>query len=99
MTSAELKDICIAAISAAQSSRGKYKGSLKAKCPPTGSDAAAAWQAITAHANPYKIGFGHMMFFSDRQKTIYDTIDKALEGTDVRGLDRDRVVLERLGAW
>ena len=99
MTSAELKDICIAAISAAQSSRGKYKGALKAKCPPIGSDAAAAWQAITAHANPYKIGFGHMMSFSDRQLAIYNTIDKSLEGTDVRGSDRDRVVLERLGAW
>lgn len=99
MTGAELKDICIAAIQVATVSRGKNKGALKASCPPMGSDGAAAWQAITTHANPYKMGIGHMLFFSERQQAIYDAIDKSLEGDDVRHLDRDRVVLERLGAW
>ena len=99
MESVELRDICIAAINAAKASRGKKKGMLKATCPPMGTDAAAAWQALMGYANPYKIGMGHIMFFSDRQRAIYHAIDDALAGHDLRGLDRDRVALESLGAW
>tara|TARA_R100000808_G_C2142757_1_gene150502 strand:- start:1515 stop:1814 length:300 start_codon:yes stop_codon:yes gene_type:complete len=99
MTSKEMRDICITAIDAALVSRGKNKGTLKAKCPPMGTDGAAAWQAITAHANPYKMGIGHMLFFNERQQAIYDAIDKSLHGADVRHLDRDRVVLESLGVF
>jgi hypothetical protein len=99
MTSNELKDICIDAINAALVSRGKRKGMLKAKCPPMGSDAAAAWQALMGYANPYKIGMGHIMFFTDRQSAIYRAIDDALKGQDLRALDRDRVALEIMGAW
>jgi hypothetical protein len=99
MTSNELKDICIDAINAALVSRGKRKGMLKAKCPPMGTDAAAAWQALMGYANPYKIGMGHIMFFTDRQSAIYRAIDDALKGQDLRALDRDRVALEIMGAW
>jgi hypothetical protein len=99
MTSDELKNICIDAINAALVSRGKKKGMLKAKCPPMGSDAAAAWQALMGYANPYKLGMGHIMFFTDRQSAIYRAIDDAIKGQDVRALDRDRVALEIMGAW
>jgi hypothetical protein len=99
MESAEFKNICIAAIDAAIVSRGKNKGRLKAACPPMGTDAAAAWQAMMGHANPYKIGMGHIMFFTERQRDIYNAIDKALEGRDVRHVDRDRVALETMGVW
>jgi len=99
MKSAELREICIAAIDAALVSRGKRKGALKAACPPMGTDAAAAWQALVGHANPYKMGLGHIMFFTDRQSAIYRAIDDALAGQDVRALDRDRLALEMLGAW
>jgi hypothetical protein len=99
MKSKELRDICIDAIDAALVSRGKRKGTLKAKCPPMGTDAAAAWQALMGYANPYKLGMGHIMFFSDRQSAIYRAIDDALKGQDVRALDRDRVALEIMGAW
>lgn len=103
MDSKQLKNICIDAISAALVSRGKNKGILKAKCPPGGTDAAAAWQALMGHANPYKLGFGHIMFFNDRQRAIYDAINDALDlrsdALDLRSYDRDRVVLELLGAW
>ena len=100
-TSSELKDVCIAAIAAALVSRGARQGSLKASCPPSASDAAAAWQAITGHANPFKMGIATIMFFSDRQRAIYDAIDKSItsKSMDVRNLDRDRVALERLRAW
>ena len=99
MTSDELKNTCIDAIKAALVSRGKRKGTLKAKCPPTGSDAAAAWQALMGYANPHKLGMGHIIFFTDRQRAIYRAIDDALKGQDVRALDRDRVALELIGAW
>jgi len=99
MESSELREVCIAAIDAAKVSRGKNKGMLKATCPPMGTDGAAAWQALMGYANPYKIGMGHLMFFSDRQRAIYRAIDDALAGHDLRGLDRDRVALEALGAW
>jgi len=98
-TSAELRDACIAAITAAQVSRGKRKGMLLARCPRSDTDAAAAWQALVGHANPYKMGIATIMFFSDRQRAIYRAIDKACEGRDLRALDRDRVALELMGAW
>ncbi len=99
MQLSELRDICIAAIDAAKATRGKNKGMLKASCPPMGTDAAAAWQALMGHANPYKISIGQIMLFSDRQRAIYHAIDESLKGHDLRGLDRDRVALEVLGAW
>ena len=99
MTSAELREIVIAAINAARASRGKNKGMLKASCPRSDTDAAAAWQAITLHANPYKFSIWQAWAFTDRQRAIYDAIDKALAGVDCRGADRDRVALERMGAW
>lgn len=99
MEAYELRDICIAAIDAAKATRGKNKGMLKASCPPMGTDAAAAWQALMGYANPYKMSIGQIMLFSDRQRAIYRAIDDSLKGHDLRGLDRDRVALEALGAW
>ena len=99
MQSNEMKDICIEAINAALVSRGKNKGQLLANCPRSDTDAAAAWQAMISHSNPYKLGIGTILFFNDRQRAIFDNIEKALAGVDVRTLDRDRVALENLGAW
>jgi len=99
MTSAEFRDICIAAIDAAKVSRGKNRGMLRARCPKSNSDGAAAWQAMTLQANPYKIGIGTIMFFTDRQRAIFDAVGKAIEGHDVNHLDRDRTILESLGVW
>lgn len=88
-----------AAIKAAVSSRGKRKGMLKSSCPPMGTDAAAAWQAIVGHANPHKIGFGHIMTMREEQRELYNHIDNALKGKDVRAMDYDRLALETIGAW
>ena len=99
MTSAEFKDVCIEAIDAAKVSRGKSKGMLKAQCPKADSDGAAAWQAMTLQANPYKVGIGTIMFFTDRQRAIFDAVNKAIEGQDINHLDRDRTILEALGVW
>ena len=98
-TSAEFKDVCIAAIDAAIVSRGKSKGVLKANCPKSDSDGAAAWQAIALQANPFKVGIYTIAMFDDRQRAIFDAVTKAIEGHDVKHLDRDRTILEALGVW
>lgn len=89
------------AIIGAISSRGKNKGFLKAKCPPMNTPEAAAWQAIMSHANPYKVGFGHLMFMDDSTREIYNWIKEYVKKStiDVRSLDKDRNILEKLGAW
>jgi hypothetical protein len=97
--SAELREWCLAAIDGALVSRGKRKGLLKASCPDSRSDAAAAWQAMMGYANPYKMSIYSIVFFSERQRAIYRAIDAALKGKDLRAMDRDRLALELLGAW
>ena len=99
MTSAEFKAICIAAIDAAKVSRGKNKGMLKANCPKSDSDGAAAWQAMMYRANPYKASIFTIAMFDDRQRAIFDAVGEAIEGYDVNHLDRDRQILEELGIW
>lgn len=99
MISPEMKHICIEAIDGALVSRGTRKGMLKASCPKMDTDAAAAWQAMMLHANPYKVSMWQLSAFSERQLAIYNRISDSLEGKDLRSLDRDRVVLETIGVW
>ena len=80
-------------------SRGKNRGQLKAQCPPMGTPEAAAWQAIVAKANPYKLGIGHLLFMSAEHREIFDAVEMLIKNLDVRRLDRDRIALEVLGAW
>ena len=89
------------AIDGAIATRGKNKGKLKAKCPPMHTDAAAAWQAIQMEANPYKVSMGACLFFSLRQTKIFNAVLETIreKNIDVRGLDRDRLALESMGAW
>lgn len=90
------------AIAGALVSKGANKGSLKAKCPPIGTDAAAAWQAIMSHANPYKVGLGHFLFMPDEiRENVYNVIVEYIKVTqvDVRSLDRDRRILESINAY
>jgi len=51
-------------------SRGKRKGKLKAKCPPINTLGAACWQAL--QANPFKIGFGHLLLMDDENRQVYE---------------------------
>ena len=80
-------------------SRGKNRGQLKAQCPPMGTPEAAAWQALVAKANPYKLGIGHLLFMSAEHREIFDAVEMLIKNLDVRRLDRDRMALEVLGAW
>lgn len=99
MDSQEMKAICIEAINGALVSRGKYKGSLKASRPNSTSDAAAAWEALIMEANPYKAGIYFQLMMNERQQAIFREVSKAIEGLDLRSIDRDRNILEQLGAW
>ena len=99
MDSQEMKAICIEAINGALVSRGKYKGSLKASRPNSTSDAAAAWEALVMEANPYKAGIYFQLMMNERQQAIFREVSKAIEGLDLRSIDRDRNILEQLGAW
>ena len=89
------------AINGAIATRGKNKGQLKAKCPPMHTDAAAAWQAIQVEANPFKVSMSACLFFSLRQTKIFNAVLETIraKNIDVRGLDRDRLALESMGAW
>jgi len=89
------------AVKAAIATKGKNAGRLLAKCPPSETDAAAAWQACMMHSNPYKVGMLTMLLFTNDQRHIYDAVSAALATgkVDVRNLDRDRAALESLGVW
>lgn len=91
----------IEAIKMAIATKGKNKGMLLAKCPPVNTPEAAAWQAIVSIANPFKLGFGHMLFMDDKNKALYNHIIQAIEDMelDVRGMDMDRRALEYLNVW
>lgn len=96
------KEIIESAIKGALSSRGKSKGQLKTKCPPMNTPQAAAWLAMMSHVNPYKIGFGQMLFMDKYNRAIFNAIDKAmskLKPQQFIGLDKDRLALEAFGAW
>jgi len=90
-----------AAIQGAIATRGKNKGQLKATCPRSDTDAAAAWQAIQMEANPHKVSMATCLFFITRQTKIFNAVLETIRerNIDVRGLDRDRAALENLGAW
>lgn len=89
------------ALDSAIASKGKHKGKLKAKCPPMGTDGAVMWQALMTYANPYKIGIGHLLWGSVSDPEFKSACDSYAreKGLVLRHLDRDRVALERLGAW
>ena len=99
MTSEQFKDAIIAAIDGALVSRGKDKGKLKASRPNSSSDAAAAWEALIMEANPFKAGIWFQVMMTERQQAIFREVLKAIQGLDLRSIDRDRNLLEQLGAW
>ena len=80
----------------ARVSRGKNKGMLKAKCPPMNTMGAAVWQALMLYSNPYKVGFGHMMFMGEEAKEVYNYIYKMGSYIDLTTFDTEGKVLREL---
>lgn len=96
------KEIVIAAIEGAIAKTGKYKGQLKAKCPPMNTPAAAAWTAMMLHVNPYKVSVVQIFFLSAEYKEIHTAIDDGMDKLKPQqfiGLDKDRLALEAMGVW
>jgi hypothetical protein len=87
------------AITASVSTRGEYKGFLKQKQPPYGTDALAAWCAIMLKANPYKVSPFTLMMMDEERQEIFAAVQRGIQNLDVRGADTDRLILENLGAW
>ena len=90
------------ALALAYATRGKNRGQLLAKCPPTGSLAAAAWQGAMLSCNPYKASIGALLFMSPEQRAIRDEVLAHFDALprEFRIMaQRDREALERLGVW
>lgn len=94
-----ISDNAARALQSAVTSKGRNKGLLLAKAPPSRSLAYAAWQAAQMCCNPYKVSIAGLMFMNDEQRAIYDEILAIFEGLNIKSLDRDRNALERIGAW
>lgn len=94
-----ISDKAALALKEAVASKGKHKGLLLSKAPPSRSLAYAAWQAAQMCCNPYKVSIAGMIFMSDEQREIYNEVLAIFEGLGIKSLDRDRNSLERLGAW
>jgi len=78
-------------------SRGAKKGMLKANCPPMNTEGAAVWQAIQFYSNPYKVGFGHLMFMDKDNKEIYEYIKECGKHIDLTTFDESANTLRALG--
>jgi hypothetical protein len=94
-----ISDTAARALKAAVASKGKHKGLLLSKAPPSQSLAYAAWQAAQMCCNPYKVSITGMIFMSDEQREIYNEVLAIFKGLGIKSLDRDRNGLERLGVW
>ena len=103
----KLSDTARAALAQCYATRGKHKGQLLAKCPPSYGPkanklAAAAWQGAMLVCNPYKAGIASLMFMNDEQRAVQREITTHFEAMPKDYLimaQRDREALETLGVW
>ena len=97
----QLEKRLLKAYEQAIATRGRNKGLLKAKCPKMGTDGAVMWNALAMYANPYKVGLGHIMYASMTDQEFYHACEQFAQDRAkiAKRLDRDRIALERLGAW
>lgn len=99
----KLSDKSRDAFAACFATRGKNKDMLKATAPsPSTSLAYAAWQGAMLSVNPYKTSIYGMMFMTAEQREVCTEITEycdALPKPERIAMQRDRKVLEALGAW
>jgi hypothetical protein len=90
----------LSAIQACFATRGKNKGHILAQCPKSNTLESAAWQAMMLAWNPYKASIFALLTMNDEQRAIHkEVLTWAESNMQLRGLDRDRLALESLGAW
>lgn len=98
----DLSHTAAAALACAMSTRGKNKGKLLSKAPPSQTLAYAAWQAAMLVVNPYKASIAGALFLSPEQRAVRDEVMAHIDAMPkhVRvQMDKDRAGLERLGVW
>ena len=101
-TTYPLSDNARAALASAYATRGKNRGQLLAKCPPSHTLAAAAWQGAMLSVNPFKASIASLLFMSDAQRAVREEITAHFDRLphEYRILaQRDRAALEALGVW
>ena len=94
-----ISDTAAHALKDAVATRGKSKGLLLAKAPPSNTLAYAAWQGAMLCCNPFKASITGFMFMTAEQRAVYDEIVAIFDGLGIKSLDRDRNALDRLGVW
>lgn len=87
------------AFHSAISQRGKSKGLLLAKAPPSNTLAFAAWHGAMMVCNPYKVSIPGLLFMTQEQREVFREVERVLENLGIKNLDRDRNALQRIGAW
>lgn len=98
----KLSDNARTALAGAYATRGKHRGQLLARCPPSSTLAAAAWQGAMLVVNPYRASIGAMLFMSPEQKAIRDEVLAHFESLPHAYLvmaEHNRESLEALGVW
>ena len=97
-----LTDKARTALAACYATRGKHKGQLLARCPPSRTLAAAAWQGAMLSVNPFQASIGAMLFMSAEQREVRDEVlahfDAMPKAYRIMA-QRDREALEALGVW
>lgn len=78
---------------------GPRKGMLKKKCPPMNTYGSAVWNAIQFHSNPYKVGFGHLVFMDADTRELYDYVKELGKVIDLRNFDSDANALRSIGVF
>lgn len=94
-----ISDKAAQALHGAVSHRGKSKGMLLAKAPPSNTLAFAAWHGAMMVCNPYKVSIPGLLFMTDEQREVFREVEAVLESIGVKSLDRDRNALQRIGVW
>jgi hypothetical protein len=97
-----LSEKAATALQAAFATKGKHKGMLLKRCPPSSTLAAAAWQGVMMAVNPYQVSIGACLFHTDEQRAVFNAVLAAIEAlprAEQIALQRDRATLERLGVW
>lgn len=94
-----ISDAAAHALKDATVTRGKNKGLLLVKAPPSNTLAYAAWQGAMLCCNPYKASISGLLFMTAEQRAVYEEIVKIFDGLGIKTLDRDRNALDRLGVW
>jgi hypothetical protein len=102
----KLSDKAYAAMQAALVTKGPRKGLLLSSAPKMRTPAYAAWSAMMLNVNPYKVGIYAQMMMDDDQREIAREIESFFTSLSPKqqaalrsGLDKDRNILESLGAW